>query len=123
MPAHQAPLGIEFLTNATCDTGVLGSFPCSMEGDAFVAFHGSWNSDNPVGYRVVRIPFNKTTLHPTGEILNIIYEPNTSDCGGSCFRPVNAVFNKDGHLIISADASNEIFRVVYNATAPSIQQA
>lgn len=89
-----------------------------------MAFHGSWNSDAPTGYRVVRIPFSKSTLLPTGDILDVIYEPNTGSCGAACFRPVNAVFNKDGHLIVSADASNEIFRVAYNATlAPVVFRA
>ena len=112
MPAHNAPLGVHFYDGENCDGGN-GAFPCSFTGDAFVAFHGSWNSDTPVGYRVVRIPFTKSEpFVPTGEIINVLYEPNPSGCS-VCFRPVNLVFNQDGHLIVSADASDEIFRVSY----------
>jgi len=111
MPAHVAPLGVTFYDGANC--GVDGGFPCDAEGDAFVAYHGSWNSDIPVGYKVVRIPFTKTEPYlPTGQIIDILYEPNTAGCV-DCFRPVNAVFNKNGHLIVSADSSAETFKVTY----------
>ena len=116
MPAHSAPLGVQFYDGENCDGGN-GAFPCSFTGDAFVAFHGSKNSDTPVGYRVVRIPFTKSEpFVPTGEIINVLYEPNPEACSLriTCFRPVSVVFNTAGHLIISADGSNEIFRVSYN---------
>ena len=29
-----------------------------MDGDAFIAFHGSWNRDPPTGYKVVRLPMS-----------------------------------------------------------------
>lgn len=95
-------------------TIISGSFPCDFSGDAFVAFHGSWNADPKVGYKVVHIPISKSAPYlPTGEINDVIYEPNLATCGNGCLRPVNAVFNKNGHLIVSADASSEIFKVTY----------
>lgn len=33
---------------------------------------------------------------------------------------MNAVFNKAGHLIVTADATNEIYRVAYNTELPRI---
>lgn len=121
MPAHNAPLGIQFFKdNMGCES-TEGSFPCSFVGDAVVAFHGSWNSEtNPVGYRVALITFDKTSGNPTGEYTDIIFEPNKLTCLGTCFRPVNAVFDKKGHLLISADESNEIFRVYYDSEPPQI---
>lgn len=84
-----------------------------MKGDAFVAFHGSWNkSPDDEGFKVVRIPFNKQTKLPNGEILDVIFEPNIKGCG-RCLRPVNVVFDLNGHLIVSSDASQEIIRVTY----------
>lgn len=111
MPAHYAPLGITFYDGNACNTSA-GAFPCSMKGDAFVAFHGSWNRNPPEGYRVVRIPIDPQTRLPTGEILDVIFEPNPATCG-RCLRPVNVVFDQRGHLMVSTDGSNEIIRVTY----------
>lgn len=47
--AHSAPLGLVFYDG--------GQFPEAYSGDAFVAFHGSWNASVPTGYKVVRVPF------------------------------------------------------------------
>jgi glucose/arabinose dehydrogenase len=45
--AHSAPLGIVFYDKAR--------FPAEYRGDAFVAFHGSWNRTLPTGAKVVRV--------------------------------------------------------------------
>src|SRR3954467_15919656 len=47
--AHSAPLGLVFYTG--------NNFPAEYRGDAFVSLHGSWNSGNPTGYKVVRVRF------------------------------------------------------------------
>jgi len=110
LPAHYAALGITFYDASTCNT--TGAFPCSMKGDAFVTFHGSWNREPAAGYKVVRIPINPQTKLPTGEILDVMFEPNPADCG-RCFRPVDLAFDKNGHLMVTADASSEVFRISY----------
>ncbi len=58
---------------------------------------------------------------PTGETINLIYSPVAESSCDSCFRPASAIFNKNGHLIITADTTNEIFRVAYNTTLPTIE--
>lgn len=58
---------------------------------------------------------------PTGEIVDVIFAPNPRNSCNTCIRPVNAVFNKAGHLIVTADATNEIFRVAYNTQLPVIR--
>ena len=57
---------------------------------------------------------------PTGEIVDVIFAPDARNSCETCIRPVNAVFNKAGHLIVTADATNEIFRVAYNTQLPAI---
>lgn len=47
--AHSAPLGLVFYNS--------DQFPSEYLGDAFVAFHGSWNASSPTGYKIVRVPF------------------------------------------------------------------
>ena len=34
-------------------------FPLEYKGNAFVALKGSWNSSEPTGYKVVRVPFKE----------------------------------------------------------------
>ncbi|CAL8072892.1 unnamed protein product [Orchesella dallaii] len=111
LPAHYAALGITFYDGSVCNSSA-GALPCSMTGDAFVAFHGSWNREPAEGYRVSRIPIDPQTRLPTGEILDVMYEPDPAGCG-RCLQPVNLVFNKQGHLLVSADSSSEIFRITY----------
>lgn len=57
---------------------------------------------------------------PTGETVDVIFAPDARNSCQTCIRPVNAVFNKAGHLIVTADATNEIFRVAYNTELPEI---
>jgi len=118
LPTHHTPLGINFYDGRGCGVEV-GALPCNATGDAFVAFHGSWNSDVNVGYRVAWLPFNKVTHEPTGQNINVIYEPNLNTCL-NCLRPVNVVFDLNGRLIVSADSTNEIFRVYYGSQPPPV---
>jgi len=119
MPAHSAPLSIEF-NKGSNNCGVNGSFPCDSTGDAFIAFRGAWHEGVTYGYKVSWYKFNKVEGLPTGEIVDVIFAPNTRHDCNTCLRPVNAIFNKAGHLIVTADATNEIFRVAYNTELPVI---
>ena len=60
--AHSAPLGLVFYEGA--------QFPAAYKGDAFVALHGSWNSGEPTGYKVVRVPFKNG--RPAGGYENFV---------------------------------------------------
>ena len=48
--AHSAPLNMIFYDGE--------QFPEAYRGDAFVAFHGSWNRAKRTGYKVVRVPLD-----------------------------------------------------------------
>ena len=65
---HMASLQMTFYSAS-------GSFPASYYGDAFVAEHGSWNRSQPVGYRVVFVPFRDGA--PAGDLyLEISFRPH-----------------------------------------------
>ena len=49
-----------------------GAFPCYWAGDAFVLQHGSWNRDVPIGYAVVRLPFDSAGGRPSGEVATLL---------------------------------------------------
>ena len=73
--AHTAPLGIAFFgaNGESCAPNAVsagGAFPCDWVGDAFVAQHGSWNRDVPVGNAVVRLPFSGGV--PTGVVEDLL---------------------------------------------------
>ncbi|MBX6323340.1 MAG: sorbosone dehydrogenase family protein [Rhodospirillaceae bacterium] len=101
--SHSAPLGLVFYEGA--------QFPPDYRGDAFVALHGSWNSSRPVGYMVVRVPFENG--RPAGW-----YEPFLTgflvDGGGSVFgRPVGLAVAADGSLLVADDMAGVVWRVSY----------
>ena len=58
MQAHSAPLGMTFLDKATL-------LPAEYHGDLLVAFHGSWDRDQPTGAKVVRVHVSGGV--PTGD--------------------------------------------------------
>ena len=100
MQAHSAPLGLEFYSG--------DQFPAEYQGDLFVAFHGSWNRSQPVGYKVVRIPMD-------GEVIGLVedFAVGWLNNEASWGRPVDIVTAPDGSLLISDDAGGKIYRVYY----------
>jgi glucose/arabinose dehydrogenase len=99
---HSAPLGIAFYEG--------GQFPAEYKGDAFVAFHGSWNRARRTGYKVVRLLMKDGK--PTGEYEDFLvgFVANDESVWG---RPVDVAVTKDGGLLITDDQGGAIWRVSY----------
>ena len=98
--SHVAPLGLAFSSPA------MG--PRFAEG-AFVGEHGSWNRSDPVGYKVVFVPFRDG--RPAGDPVDFV--TGFREEGGKTFgRPVGVTLDPRGALIIADDLSNTIWRVV-----------
>ena len=133
LPAHTAPLDITFIgvrehhlssappctaDSANSSSGRRGAFPCEWAGDALVAQHGSWNRDTPAGFAVVRLPFGGGG--PSGTIEPLLAHGGDGARWPTGFRPVEAEFDRQGRLLVSSDASNEIVRIEYtDATGTS----
>ena len=103
--SHSAPLGLVFYEG--------GQFPAEYKGDAFVALHGSWNSSQPTGYKVVRIKF--ASGRPAGGYENFLtgfWDGSTSPAQ-VWGRPVGLAVARDGSLLIADDAGGTIWRVAY----------
>ncbi|KAL7946591.1 soluble quino protein glucose dehydrogenase [Trichoderma barbatum] len=97
--AHSAPLDIKFTPNGS---------------EAFVSFHGSWNRDDPTGYRIVSLAFGSdgqptAPQNSSGAATDIIANPDVSNCPDECFRPVGLAWDSFGRLWFSSDATGEIF--------------
>lgn len=103
--AHSAPLGLAFYEG--------DRFPADYKGDAFVAFHGSWNSGHPHGYKVVRIHFDGGK--PAGgyeDFITGFWDGKTSPAH-VYGRPAGLLVAKDGSLLIADDAGKTVWRVAY----------
>ena len=103
--SHSAALGIVFYEGEM--------FPADYRGDAFVAFHGSWNRSQGTGYKVVRIPFDDQGQPEGGYedfVTGWLTQPKVPAAWG---RPVGVAVATDGSLLIAEDEHGTIYRVSY----------
>jgi glucose/arabinose dehydrogenase len=98
--SHSTPIGITFLNHS--------NFPLEYKNDAIVALHGSWNRNQPSGYKLVRIKFSDNK--PTEVVDFATGWLNNSVVRG---RPVDVIVGTDGALYVSDDQANLIYRIVY----------
>jgi glucose/arabinose dehydrogenase len=99
-PAHSTPIGIAFLHQS--------AFPQSYRNSAIVALHGSWNRQQPSGYKLVQVKFEgdkpvSVTDFMTGWLSQ----------DGAWGRPVDVVVGPDGALYVSDDRAGLIYRVTH----------
>ncbi len=100
-PAHSAPIDFKFLTKAT-------GFPKDYQDDALVCWHGSWNAEPPVGFKVQRIIFKNG--QPVGA--EDFFSGFLSADGKSRFgRPAGMAISPKSVLYISDDANGVIYSV------------
>ncbi|HKJ61930.1 MAG TPA: sorbosone dehydrogenase family protein, partial [Hyphomicrobiales bacterium] len=100
--AHSANLGIHFYTG--------DQFPDEYKNDAFVAQHGSWNRSTPIGYRIMRVKFDKDGK-PTGKE---VFAEGWLEGDDAIGRPVDIAELPDGSLIVSDDFAGRIYRISYD---------
>lgn len=100
--SHTASMGLVFYTAS--------AFPEKYRGGAFVGQHGSWNSSQLVGYRVVFVPFKngKPSGPPEDFLTGFIGNAAKSEVYG---RPVGLAVLTDGSLLVADDAGDAIWRV------------
>ena len=124
MQAHSAPLEIKFF-NYTSDRpdACTRAFPESMDGHAFIAFHGSsWNMDIPNGYKVVSVPMTETGKVNASEPLNLIDIVSNNMQLNSGYQPVDVAFDECGRLLVTSDGSSNgkgsnLVRIAYGEVA------
>ena len=104
--AHSASLGLTFYQASTGKS----AFPANYVGDAFAAFHGSWNRSLRTGYKLVRVHMKAN--QPTGEYEDFLtgFIVDNGDVWG---RPVATLQLDDGSLLLSEDGGNLIYRIWY----------
>ncbi|WP_434604683.1 PQQ-dependent sugar dehydrogenase [Pseudomonas sp. Z4-7] len=97
--SHVAALGVDFSIPAMGEQFAEG---------AFVGEHGSWNRDQPVGYKVIFVPFRNG--RPAGEPVDFATGFRGDD-GKTRGRPVGVTVDPRGALIIADDLANTVWRV------------
>jgi glucose/arabinose dehydrogenase len=97
--SHVAALGLAFSSAAMGKPFVDG---------VFVGEHGSWNRRDPVGYKVVFVPFSGG--RPDGPPVDFVTGFLGSD-GMTRGRPVGVSVDPRGALIVADDLSNTVWRV------------
>ncbi|MBJ7547091.1 sorbosone dehydrogenase family protein [Pseudomonas sp. OA3] len=98
--AHVAALGLDFSSE------VMGE---QYADGVFVGEHGSWNRKNPVGYKVIFVPFDNG--RPAGDPIDFVTGFRTED-GKTRGRPVGVTVDPSGALIVADDLANTVWRVV-----------
>jgi len=100
--SHVAALGVDFSLPAMGERFADG---------VFVGEHGSWNRPNPVGYKVIFVPFSNG--QPAGEPIDFATGFRGED-GKTRGRPVGVTVDPKGALIIADDLANTVWRVTRN---------
>lgn len=103
--AHVATLGVDF-----SDAAMGQSFADGV----FVGQHGSWNRADPVGYKVVFVPFKDG--RPAGDPVDFVTGFRDDD-GTTRGRPVGVTVDPRGALIVADDLSNTVWRVTPTTAA------
>lgn len=105
LPAHVAVLDARFYMGRM--------FPERYRGGAFLAYHGSWNRSQRIGYSVVFIPFKNGS--PAGKpedfLTGFMLDPSKKEVWG---RPVGLLELRDGSLLVSDDGGNRLWRITYS---------
>jgi len=108
LAAHQAPLDIKFYYGT--------SFPSKYQGGAFVALHGSWNRQPPLGFKIVYLTFQNGL--PVAEE-DFLRHNGAGAVWPNNVRPVNIAFTKCGYnpskdcMLVTSDTSNEIIQISF----------
>lgn len=98
--SHVAALGLSFATN--------GGFGGGFSQGAFIGQHGSWNRQDPSGYKVVWVPF--ANGRPAGQPVDFVTGFLTDQ--GARGRPVGVAFDPSRRILLVADdLSNTIWRI------------
>ena len=100
LPAHNAPLGLDFYQGE--------NFPAEYRGDVFLALHGSWNRSIPDGYKVVRV-----RVENGKPLLAEDFATGWLRGRRAWGRPVDVLSGLDGALYVSDDRAGAVYRITY----------
>lgn len=100
LDAHVAALGMKFYRGEM--------FPAEYKNKIFIAEHGSWNRDIPVGYRVEAV-----TVKDGRAINHTVFAEGWLQGNKAWGRPVDILIQPDGSMLVSDDEAGVIYRITY----------
>ncbi len=101
--AHAAPMQMAFYAG--------GPFPNAYDGDAFVAFRGSWARQQPSGYEVARVHFENGRARSIEPFLTgFLVDGGQAETG----RLAGLAVARDGSLLVGDDENGILYRVSYD---------
>jgi glucose/arabinose dehydrogenase len=101
--AHSAPLGLSFLHDS--------SFPEAYRNGAVATLHGCWNCSVLIGHKVIYFPWKDGAPGDEEDLVSgWVPDPTNFQRWG---RPVDAIPDRDGNLLISDDYSGTIYKLSY----------
>lgn len=101
MPAHSAPLGLDFIPEE--------GFGTEYHHDILIAQHGSWNRSTPIGYKVVRMKMDKEGNYLDREdfLSGFLTE------GDAWGRPADVSAVSGGKVYVSDDKAGMVYLLEY----------
>ena len=109
LQAHSAALGLAFIPEV--------GWPAEMAGDLLVAYHGSWNRDEPTGYKVVHIELSQNAdRNAESEAKDFLtgFLPAGLKEDEAIGRPVGLLVEENGVVYVSDDRAGAIYKVTKN---------
>lgn len=101
--AHAAPMQMAFYAG--------GPFPNAYDGDAFVAFRGSWARQQPLGYEVARVRFDNGRARAIEPFLTgFLVDGGQTQTA----RLAGLAVARDGSLLVGDDENGLLYRVSYD---------
>ena len=97
---HVASLGIRF--------SAANSFGNAYPETVFIAEHGSWNRNEPIGYRISMVAVDE---NGKSKGYSTFAEGWLQPGGKVSGRPVDLLWLQDGSMLVSDDYSNVIYRI------------
>jgi glucose/arabinose dehydrogenase len=84
-------------------------FPAAYRNQAFIAEHGSWNREQPLGYRITLVKVDGGRALSYETFAEGWLRPN----GRAWGRPADVLVMPDGALLVSDDEAGAIYRITY----------
>jgi len=106
---HTAAIGMRFYTG--------NMFPekYTKPGRVFIAEHGSWDRDTPIGYRITTVNINDPSSYEVFIDGWLQQSAVPGDSPNAWGRPTDVLVMPDGSLLIADDKANAIYRVSYTS--------
>lgn len=99
---HVAPLGMTFYTG--------NQFPDEFKNAILIAEHGSWNRNEPIGYRISMVKLDDKGNSKGYEIFASGW---LQDGGKRWGRPVDIIMHPEGSILVSDDFGDAIYKISY----------